>query len=94
MENVSISSRRIHRDAELGCVLGRFIRKARTDGLTPEESQQHERSHKQHERHKLATAPDGPTDRVSQTPDERQLLAVLAPSPGQHRSYVQAACWR
>ena len=34
-------------------------------------------SHKQHERHRLATAPDGPTNRVSRTPERPAILASV-----------------
>lgn len=45
------------------CQPGRFVRKAHTHGgLTPEES-------RTHARHTLATTPDGPTQRLSQTPE-------------------------
>ena len=44
--------------------LGRFIRKARIHGLTPDESRTPRTTPR------LATAPDGPTKRVSQTPEE------------------------
>ena len=45
------------------CTPGRFIPKARKRGLTPEESRTTRRPPS------LATAPDGPTNRVSQTPE-------------------------
>src|ERR1700730_10348907 len=46
------------------CTLGRFIPKARRRGLTPEESRAARRPPS------LATAPDGPTNRVSQKTPE------------------------
>jgi hypothetical protein len=45
------------------CTLGRFIPKARKRGLTPDESQAARTTTS------LATAPDGPTRRLSQTPE-------------------------
>ena len=50
------------------CTLGRFIPKARRRGLTPEESRAARRPPS------LATAPDGPTNRVSQTPERVAAL--------------------
>jgi hypothetical protein len=62
------------------CTPGRFIRKARTNGLTPDESQAARTTPT------LATAPDGPTQRLSQTP-ERINRALRGKSRG--RDYVQ-----
>ena len=45
------------------CTPGRFIRKTRDSGLTPDESQATRTTTS------LATAPDGPTRRLSQTPE-------------------------
>jgi hypothetical protein len=47
------------------CTLGQFIPKARNRGLTPDESRAARRPLS------LATAPDGPTKRLSQTPERR-----------------------
>jgi hypothetical protein len=49
------------------CTPGRNIRKAHTSGLTPQESQVST------DDTTLATAPDGPTNRLSQTPEQRQV---------------------
>src|SRR5438045_362201 len=54
------------------CTPGRFIPKARKCGLTPEESQAARRPPS------LATAPDGPTRRLSQTPEEGSLDLAAA----------------
>jgi hypothetical protein len=51
---------------------GRIIPKARN-------AASHPTSHKQHGDTRLATAPDRPTQRVSQSPDGGALLAVLGP---------------
>jgi hypothetical protein len=50
-------------------------------------------SHKQHERHRLATAPDGPTNRVSQTPDGRARTAVGCPLRGEAAKAALGAAW-
>ena len=49
------------------CTPGRFIPKTRKRGLTPDESQAARTTPT------LATAPDGPTNRLSQTPESQRL---------------------
>jgi catechol 2,3-dioxygenase-like lactoylglutathione lyase family enzyme len=53
------------------CTLGQFIPKARNRGLTPDESRAARRPLS------LATAPDGPTKRLSQTPEQSFRTVAL-----------------